>query len=60
MTSPFGAILGLIPGTQMSFSNLMVVASQCDQKKITKCLKKLPKLDFTRKMKYFETFTKIA
>ena len=33
---------------------------QCDQKKIAKCLKKLPKNDFTRKMKDFDNFTKIA
>ena len=33
---------------------------QCDQKKIAKCLQKLPKNDFTRKMKDFDTFTKIA
>ena len=33
---------------------------QCDQKKIAKCLSKLPKNDFTRKMKGFDTFTKIA
>ena len=28
--------------------------------KIAKCLQKLPKNDFTRKMKDFDTFTKIA
>ena len=33
---------------------------QCDRKKIPKCLKKLPKNDFTRKMIDFDTFTKIA
>ena len=33
---------------------------QCDQKKIAKCLEKLPKSDFTRKMNEFDTFTKIA
>ena len=33
---------------------------QCDQKKIAKCLQKLPKNDFTRKMIDFDTFTKIA
>ena len=33
---------------------------QCDQKKIAKCLKKLPKNGFTRKMTDFNTFTKIA
>ena len=33
---------------------------QCDQKKIAKCLQKLPKNDFTRNMIYFNTFTKIA
>ena len=33
---------------------------QCDQKKIAKCLKKLPKNDFTRKMIVFDIFTKIA
>ena len=35
-------------------------ANQCDQKKIAKCLLKLPKNDFTRKMIDFETFTIIA
>ena len=34
--------------------------SQCDQKKIAKCLQKLPKNDFTRKFKDFDIFTKIA
>ena len=34
--------------------------SQCDQRKIAKCLLKLPKNDFTRKMIGFNTFTKIA
>ena len=33
---------------------------QCDQKKIAKCLSKLHKNDFTRKMIDFDTFTKIA
>ena len=33
---------------------------QCDQKKIAKSLPKLPKKDFTGKMKDFDTFTKIA
>ena len=33
---------------------------QCDQKKIAKCLKTLPKNDFTRKMIDFDIFTKIA
>ena len=32
---------------------------QCDQKKIAKCLQKLPKNDFARKMIPFDTFTKI-
>ena len=36
------------------------VHKQCDQKKIAKCLLKLPKNDLTRKMKDFDTFTKIA
>ena len=31
---------------------------QCDQIKIAKCLYKLPKNDFTRKMNDFATFTK--
>ena len=35
-------------------------ANQCDQKKIAKCLQKLPKNDVTRKMIDFGTFTKIA
>ena len=33
---------------------------QYDQKKIAKCLKKLPKNDFTRKITDFDTSTKIA
>ena len=33
---------------------------QCGQKKIAKCLKKLPKNDFTTKMIDFDTPTKIA
>ena len=37
-----------------------VGAQQCDQKKIAKCLQKLPKNDFTRKMIDFDTFKKIA
>ena len=32
---------------------------QCDQKKIAKCLKKLPKNDFTRKMIDFDTLQKM-
>ena len=35
-------------------------SDQCDQKKIAKSLEKLPKNDFTRKIKDFDTFTKIA
>ena len=34
--------------------------NQCDQKKIAKCLQKLPKNDFTRKMVDFDNFTKNA
>ena len=33
---------------------------KCDQKKIAKCLSKLPKNDFTRKMIDFDTSTKNA
>ena len=33
---------------------------QCDQNKISKCLQKLPKNDFTRKMIDFDTLTNIA
>ena len=33
---------------------------QCDQSKVTKHLLKLPKKGFTRKMKDFDTFSKIA
>ena len=32
---------------------------QCDQKKIDKCLEKLPKSDFTRKMNDFNAFKKL-
>ena len=34
--------------------------NQCDQKKFAKCLIKLPKNDFTRKMTDFDNFIKIA
>ena len=34
--------------------------NQCDQKKIAKCLSKLPKNDLTRNMIDFDTSTKIA
>ena len=33
---------------------------QCDQKKIAKCLSKLSKIDYTRKMIDFDKFTKIT
>ena len=33
---------------------------QCDQLKVAKCLQKLPKNDFTRKLIDFSNFTKIA
>ena len=33
---------------------------QCDQIKFAKCLEKLPKTDFTRKIIDFDTFTIIA
>ena len=33
---------------------------QCDQKKVAKCLKKVAKNDFTRKMTDFDKYTKIA
>ena len=39
---------------------LALMSKQCDQKKNAKCLQKLPQNDFTRKMKDFDTFTKIA
>ena len=35
-------------------------ATSVTRKKIAKCLEKLPKSDFTRKMNDFDTFTKIA
>ena len=38
----------------------MYAPDQCDQKKIAKCLYKLPKNHFTGKMIDFDTFTKIA
>ena len=34
--------------------------AQCDQIKIAKCLQKLPKNEFTRKMNDFDTYTKIV
>ena len=36
--------------------SIIIARRQCDQKKIAKCLQKLPKNDFTRKMIYFDTF----
>ena len=36
------------------------IKGQCDQKKITKSLQKLPKNDFTGQIKDFDTLTKIA
>ena len=39
---------------------IFVTFFQCDQKKIAKCLSKLPKNDSTWKMIDFDTFTKIA
>ena len=41
-------------------SNSWKGVQQCDQKIIAKCLQKLPKNDFTRKIIDFDTFTKIA
>ena len=41
-------------------SSFRLSANQCDQIKIAKCLKKLPKNDFTRKMIDFNAFTKIG
>ena len=38
----------------------LVTWGQCDQKKIAKCLQNLPKNDFNRKIKDFDTFTTIA
>ena len=39
---------------------ILAAHTQCDQKKIAKCLQKLPKNDFSRKIIDFDTFTKIA
>ena len=39
---------------------LILFFNQCDTKKIAKCLSKLPKNDFTRKMNDVDTFTKIV
>ena len=41
-------------------SNSWKGVQQCDQKIIAKCLQKLPKNDFTRKIIDFDNFTKIA
>ena len=57
---PFCLVGQTVPVTKKTFKRAMVVGGQCDQKKIAKCLKKLPNNDFTRKMKGFDTFTKIA
>ena len=40
-------------------SFVCIPGNQCNQKKITKCLLKLSKNDFTRKMIGFDTFTKV-
>ena len=48
------------PFLQQVLSLLFGYLCQCDQIKIAKCLKKLPKNDITRKMLDFDTFTKIA
>ena len=39
-------------------SSLHLHGVQCDQRKIAKCPKKLPKNNFTRKIKDFGTYTK--
>ena len=39
---------------------IYVCDDKCDHNKIAKCLEKLPKNDFTRKIIDFDTFTKIA
>ena len=38
----------------------MLTHWQCDQIKIAKCLKKFPKNGFSRKMIYFDTYTKLT
>ena len=38
----------------------LIEGDQCDQKKLPNVYKKLPKNDFIRKIKDFDTFTKIA
>ena len=38
---------------------MFLTSEQCDQKKIAKCLWKLPKNYFTRETKDFDTFTKM-
>ena len=42
----------------MLLPEVRVHQDQCDQIKIAKCLLKLPKYDFNRKMNGFDTFTK--
>ena len=41
-------------------NHLMLCITQCDQKKIAKYISKVPKNDFTRKIKDFDIFTKFA
>ena len=43
-----------------ALSYLVLCSYQCDQKKIAKCLQKLPRNYFTRKIIDFDTFTKVA
>ena len=45
---------------QLNTNGALDSEGQCDQKKIAKCLSRLPKNDFTRKMIYFDTSTKIT
>ena len=54
----FACLLLLL--SSIPFKRFYALHVQCDQKKIAKCLEKLPKSDFTRKMNDFDTFTKIA
>ena len=60
MASGIGSGRSANRATTTATKFLILTPIQCDQKKIAKCLKKLPKNDFTRKMIDFNTFTKIA
>ena len=50
INAPFFLPFAIVPKISQGNEQNAACCSQCDQKKITKCLQKLPKNDFTRKM----------